>query len=71
MYTCGSGGEIDYYIDATFEYSIRGRRVRWGGSDWIISRFEGTLTSKGLAGCGLAGPPQEKYAIEGRLDERG
>jgi hypothetical protein len=66
-YTCGSGGEIDYYIDGTYEYSIRGRKVRWTGDDWAISRFEGTLTSKGRRGCGLSGPPQQKYAITGKI----
>jgi hypothetical protein len=66
-YTCGSPGNVDYYIDATYEYSINGERVRWNGTNWVIASFSGTFTSKGLRGCGLSGPPEEKYAIQGKL----
>lgn len=66
-YTCGSGGNIDYTIDATYEYSIRGTRVKWDGTDWVIASFRGTFTSKGVRGCGLSGPPEEKYSILGKL----
>jgi hypothetical protein len=66
-YTCGSGGNVDYNIDATYEYSIRGQKVRWDGENWVISSFRGTFVSKGLRGCGLSGPPQQRWAIIGKL----
>ena len=66
-YTCGSGGSVDYNIDATYEYSIRGQKVRWDGENWVISSFRGTVLAKGLKGCGLSGPPQQKWAILGRV----
>lgn len=67
VYTCGSGDNVNYNIAATYEYSIRGQKVRWDGENWVISSFRGTLVSKGLRGCGLSGPPQQKWAILGRL----
>ena len=66
-YTCGPGDDVDYYIDATYQYVIEGDRVRWNGEDWVITAFSGTFVSKGLRGCGLSGPPEERYAISGRL----
>jgi hypothetical protein len=56
-YTCGSGGSVDYNIDATYEYTIRGQKVWWDGGNWVISSFRGTLLSNGLRGCGLSGLP--------------
>ena len=67
VYTCGSGGTVDYRINATYEYSIRGTRAKWDGSEWVIASFRGTFTSKGLRGCGLSGPPEEKYSLQGKI----
>lgn len=57
-YTCGSGGTVDYNIDATYEYTIKGRKVRWDGENWVISSFQGTLLAKGLRGCGAIRSPK-------------
>jgi hypothetical protein len=66
-YTCGSGGNVDHYIAATYEYTIHGQKVKLVDGEWVISSFDGTFFSKGLSGCGLSGPGSEKYAIQGKL----
>jgi hypothetical protein len=66
-YTCGSSGNVDYYIGATYEYSIRGQRLRFVDGEWVISSFDGTLDSRGVRGCGLSGTAEEKWAIQGKL----
>ena len=66
-YTCGSGSTVDYNIDANYTYEITSRRQALIGEEWTVTRFDGTFSANGTKGCGLSGPPKERYAITGSL----
>ena len=66
-FTCGSGGNIDYYITAILEYDFHPTRMRLLGDKWIVTAFEGRSKERGTRGCGLSGVAESSYAIRGRL----
>lgn len=66
-YTCGSGSTVDYNIAANYTYEITSRRQALIGDEWTVTRFDGTFSANGTKGCGLSGPPKERFAITGSL----
>lgn len=66
-YTCGSGGNVDYWIPAVYSYSFEVTKSKLVDGMWVAIQVQGEIGSRGTRGCGLSGPPEEKHAIRGRL----
>lgn len=66
-FTCGSGGNISYYIPAVYSYTFAVTKMALIGGEWVATQVQGELNSRGTRGCGLSGPPEEKEAIRGTL----
>jgi len=66
-YTCGSGDDVDYYIDATYDYAFRVSQMKLIDNEWRATKFKGIFHAKGSRGCGLSGPPEERDAIRANL----
>jgi hypothetical protein len=66
-WTCGSGTVVDYYIGATYGVSIHAVELALVDGQWVVSRFRGVEVDRGLRGCGLSGPPLEKWAVRGHF----
>jgi hypothetical protein len=70
-YTCGGGGNIDYYISIVLSYSFRVTKMRLIGDEWIATKLEGIHDEDGTRGCGLEGAAHARYALRAALSGRG
>jgi hypothetical protein len=62
-YTCGSGGNVDYYITEVRSDSFRVKRMKLIKDEWVATQLQGLEDEDGTRGCGLTGSAHTRYAI--------
>lgn len=69
LYTCGSPGNIDYYITGIYDYDITIDKMALVRDEWVGASFDGTLIGRATRGCGfsMGSNVWEKWTIHGTL----
>ena len=62
-YTCGSGGNVDYYITEIRTIFLTVKKMILDGDQWIATKLEGIEDDDGTRGCGLQEAGHTRYAV--------
>jgi hypothetical protein len=66
--SCGTPGNIQYYITSIDEYSVSMTQMALVRNQWVATSFDGTFINQSTRGCGLSGPGvDERDTLDGTL----